>query len=99
MTEFQAGEPVVTLSQMSLGGYATVTRLVGGEGKPAGSEARNYVKPTVFAGVTNDVTITQEAIFGSTLSAQPPEDHYRAGIAALLRRCWSSSVPRPRLSP
>jgi hypothetical protein len=25
VTEFQAGEPVVTLSQMSLGGYATVT--------------------------------------------------------------------------
>jgi aldehyde dehydrogenase (NAD+) len=42
--------------------------LVGGEGKPAGFEAGNYVKPTVFVGVTNDMTIAQEEIFGPVLS-------------------------------
>ncbi|AKQ17211.1 MULTISPECIES: aldehyde dehydrogenase family protein [Pseudomonadota] len=42
--------------------------LVGGEGKPEGFEAGNYVKPTIFAGVTNDMTIAQEEIFGPVLS-------------------------------
>ncbi|MFF4732320.1 aldehyde dehydrogenase family protein [Streptomyces mirabilis] len=42
--------------------------LVGGEGKPEGYEAGNYVKPTVFVGVTNDMTIAQEEIFGPVLS-------------------------------
>ncbi|MCT9933624.1 aldehyde dehydrogenase family protein [Planotetraspora sp. A-T 1434] len=42
--------------------------LVGGEGKPAGFEAGNYVKPTVFTNVTNDMTIAQEEIFGPVLS-------------------------------
>ncbi|MDB5910181.1 MAG: aldehyde dehydrogenase family protein [Massilia sp.] len=42
--------------------------LVGGEGKPAGFEAGNYVKPTIFVGVTNDMTIAQEEIFGPVLS-------------------------------
>jgi aldehyde dehydrogenase (NAD+) len=42
--------------------------LAGGEGKPAGFEQGNYVKPTVFAGVTNDMTIAQEEIFGPVLS-------------------------------
>jgi aldehyde dehydrogenase (NAD+) len=42
--------------------------LVGGEGKPAGFEQGNYVRPTVFVGVTNDMTIAQEEIFGPVLS-------------------------------
>jgi aldehyde dehydrogenase (NAD+) len=42
--------------------------LVGGEGKPEGYEAGNYVKPTVFVGVTNDMAIAQEEIFGPVLS-------------------------------
>lgn len=42
--------------------------LVGGEGKPEGFEAGNYVKPTIFTGVTNDMTIAQEEIFGPVLS-------------------------------
>lgn len=42
--------------------------LVGGEGKPAGFEVGNYVKPTVFVGVTNGMTIAQEEIFGPVLS-------------------------------
>ena len=42
--------------------------LVGGEGKPAGYEAGNYARPTIFTGVTNDMTIAQEEIFGPVLS-------------------------------
>jgi aldehyde dehydrogenase (NAD+) len=42
--------------------------LVGGEGHPVGLEAGNFVKPTVFVNVTNDMTIAQEEIFGPVLS-------------------------------
>jgi len=42
--------------------------LIGGEGKPAGFENGNYVKPTVFVGVKNDMTIAREEIFGPVLS-------------------------------
>jgi aldehyde dehydrogenase (NAD+) len=43
------------------------TVLVGGEGHPSGLEAGNYVKPTVFVNVTNNMTIAQEEIFGPVL--------------------------------
>src|SRR5260370_34152889 len=42
--------------------------LVGGEGHPAGIEGGNFVKPTVFVNVTNDMTIAREEIFGPVLS-------------------------------
>jgi aldehyde dehydrogenase (NAD+) len=42
--------------------------LVGGEGHPAGLEGGNFVKPTVFVNVTNDMTIAREEIFGPVLS-------------------------------
>ncbi len=42
--------------------------LVGGEGHPQGFDAGYYVKPTVFVNVKNDMTITQEEIFGPVLS-------------------------------
>ena len=42
--------------------------LTGGPGKPAGLEAGYYVKPTLFADVTNDMTIAREEIFGPVLS-------------------------------
>jgi delta 1-pyrroline-5-carboxylate dehydrogenase len=41
--------------------------LVGGEGHPRGLEAGNFVKPTVFVNVKNDMTIAQEEIFGPVL--------------------------------
>jgi aldehyde dehydrogenase (NAD+) len=41
--------------------------LAGGEGKPHGLEAGNFVRPTVFANVTNDMTIAREEIFGPVL--------------------------------
>ena len=44
------------------------TLLAGGEGKPAGLEDGYFVRPTVFAGVTNDMVIAREEIFGPVLS-------------------------------
>ena len=45
--------------------------LVGGEGHPTGLEAGYYVKPTVFVGVDNHMTIAQEEIFGPVLCVIP----------------------------
>lgn len=42
--------------------------LAGGPGKPQGLEAGNFVKPTIFTGVKNDMKIAREEIFGPVLS-------------------------------
>ena len=44
------------------------TLVIGGVGRPDGLDKGYYVKPTVFANVTNDMTIAQEEIFGPVLS-------------------------------
>ena len=44
------------------------TVVVGGTGRPDGLDTGYYVKPTVFADVTNDMTIAREEIFGPVLS-------------------------------
>jgi aldehyde dehydrogenase (NAD+) len=50
-------------------GMAEGARLVaGGPGKPPGLNKGYYVRPTVFADVTNDMTIAREEIFGPVLS-------------------------------
>lgn len=41
--------------------------VVGGPGKPEGLETGYYVRPTVFARVSNDMTIAREEIFGPVL--------------------------------
>ncbi|WP_293943890.1 MULTISPECIES: aldehyde dehydrogenase family protein [unclassified Sphingobacterium] len=41
--------------------------LVGGLGKPNGLQKGFYVKPTIFTGVSNEMTIAQEEIFGPIL--------------------------------
>jgi aldehyde dehydrogenase (NAD+) len=41
--------------------------LVGGEGHPPGLEAGQFVRPTVFVNVKNEMTIAQEEIFGPVL--------------------------------
>jgi len=47
-------------------------RLVaGGTGRPEGFNRGFFVKPTVFADVTNDMTIAREEIFGPVLSIIP----------------------------
>ena len=54
-------------------------RLVaGGIEKPEGYEKGYYVKPTVFADVTNDMTIAKEEIFGPVLSIIKYEDEDEA---------------------
>jgi len=42
--------------------------VAGGTGRPEGLKKGYYVKPTVFADVTNDMTIAREEIFGPVLT-------------------------------
>ena len=44
------------------------TLVVGGPGRPDGVQSGYYVRPTVFANVTNDMTIAQEEIFGPVIT-------------------------------
>jgi len=44
------------------------TLVTGGTGKPEGLKKGYYVKPTVFANVTNNMTIAREEIFGPVLA-------------------------------
>ena len=68
--------------------------LVGGLGKPDGFEHGRYVKPTIFADVTNEMRIAREEIFGPVLVIIPfdtEEDGIRIandtdyGLAAYLQ--------------
>ncbi|MES1199484.1 MAG: aldehyde dehydrogenase family protein [Pseudomonadota bacterium] len=45
--------------------------VAGGVGRPDGFNRGYYVKPTVFADVTNDMTIAREEIFGPVLAIIP----------------------------
>jgi aldehyde dehydrogenase (NAD+) len=47
------------------------TLVAGGTGRPDGLNRGYYVRPTVFANVTNDMTIAREEIFGPVLSMLP----------------------------
>jgi len=51
--------------------------VAGGPGRPEGLNRGYYIKPTVFADVTPDMTIYREEIFGPVLSIMPfdNEDH------------------------
>ena len=44
------------------------TLVAGGPGRPEGLEVGYYVKPTVFAHVTNEMTIAREEIFGPVIA-------------------------------
>jgi aldehyde dehydrogenase (NAD+) len=66
--------PVVSKSQfISIQGYIQkgieegATLVAGGPGRPEGLDKGFYVKPTVFANVTNQMTIAREEIFGPVL--------------------------------
>ena len=50
------------------------TLVAGGTGRPEGLDKGFFVKPTVFANVTNDMTIAREEIFGPVLSIIPYDD-------------------------
>ena len=53
------------LIQKGINEGATV--IAGGPGRPDGLDTGYYVRPTVFADVTNDMTIAREEIFGPVL--------------------------------
>ncbi len=44
------------------------TLVTGGTGRPEGLDTGYYVKPTIFADVSNDMTIAREEIFGPVLA-------------------------------
>ncbi|MES2444995.1 MAG: aldehyde dehydrogenase family protein [Pseudomonadota bacterium] len=46
----------------------------GGPGRPDGVETGYFVKPTLFSGVTNDMTIAREEVFGPVVTIIPYED-------------------------
>jgi aldehyde dehydrogenase (NAD+) len=50
------------------------TLAAGGTGRPDGLDKGFFVKPTVFADVSHDMTIAREEIFGPVLSIMPYED-------------------------
>ncbi|CAM8672086.1 aldehyde dehydrogenase family protein [Sphingobium sp.] len=50
------------------------TLVTGGTGRPEGLSQGSYVRPTVFANVTPDMTIAKEEIFGPVLVLMPYED-------------------------
>ena len=56
------------LRMIKIGIEEGATLVAGGVEKPEGYEKGYYVKPTVFANVTNDMTIAREEIFGPVLS-------------------------------
>ena len=68
--------------------------LAGGPGKPDGFDTGWFVKPTVFADVTNEMRIAREEIFGPVLVVIPFDDEAEAiaiandtpyGLAAFLQ--------------
>ncbi|MBE9601408.1 aldehyde dehydrogenase family protein [Pedobacter sp. MC2016-24] len=67
--------PMVSIKQynrvqdyIKLGMAEGAELLIGGPGKPEGLEAGNFVKPTVFIQVKNNMRIAREEIFGPVLS-------------------------------
>jgi aldehyde dehydrogenase (NAD+) len=60
-------------------GMAEGARLVaGGPGRPEGFNRGYFVRPTVFAGATNAMTIAREEIFGPVLTMIPYDDEAQA---------------------
>ena len=54
------------------------TLVAGGPGRPEGVNKGYYVRPTIFANVTNDMTIAREEIFGPVLAILPYKDEEEA---------------------
>ncbi len=54
------------------------TLVCGGPGRPEGLNRGYYVRPTVFANVTNDMTIAREEIFGPVLCMLPYDSEEEA---------------------
>jgi aldehyde dehydrogenase (NAD+) len=87
-------EKIQALIQKGIDEGATLA--AGGTGRPDGLDKGYYVKPTVFSGVSNDMTIAREEIFGPVLSILPYADEDEAVAIANdspygLSGCVSSS--------
>jgi aldehyde dehydrogenase (NAD+) len=54
------------------------TLAAGGTGRPEGLNKGYYARPTVFADVSNDMTIAREEVFGPVLSIIPYDDEDEA---------------------
>ncbi len=52
--------------------------VTGGTGRPDGMNRGYFVKPTIFGGVNNDMTIAREEIFGPVLTILPYENEEEA---------------------
>jgi aldehyde dehydrogenase (NAD+) len=82
-------------------GIAEGARVVaGGPGKPPGLDTGYFVRPTVFSGVSNAMTIAREEIFGPVLAILPYDTDVEAiaiandtpyGLAACV---WSRDPDR-----
>ncbi|HEU5442375.1 MAG TPA: aldehyde dehydrogenase family protein, partial [Steroidobacteraceae bacterium] len=82
-------------------GIAEGAKLIaGGEGRPAGLEKGYFVRPTIFSGVDNHMTIAREEIFGPVLAILPYRDEEEAvriandtpyGLQAYI---WSGDLAR-----
>ena len=60
-------------------GVAEGARVVtGGPGRPEGLDKGYFIRPTVFSGVNNDMTIAREEIFGPVLAMIPYETEEEA---------------------
>lgn len=76
--------------------------VAGGAEPPEGLPKGYYVKPTVFAGVTPEMTIAQEEIFGPVLCVMPYADEDDAiriangTIYGLSGAVWSGDVERAK---
>jgi betaine-aldehyde dehydrogenase len=84
-------------------GQAEGARLVaGGPEAPAGLERGYYVRPTVFADVTPEMTIAQEEIFGPVIAIMPydtEEDAIRIAndtVYGLAGAVWSADEARAK---
>ncbi len=82
-------------------GQAEGAKLVtGGAAAPEGLERGYFVRPTVFSGVTPEMTIAQEEIFGPVLSIQSYEDEEDAiriandSVYGLAGGVWSADQDR-----
>ncbi len=78
------------------------TLVTGGPEAPEGLEQGYYVRPTIFSGVTRDMTIAQEEIFGPVLSIMPYDTEEEAieiandTIYGLAGGVWAGDAERAK---